>query len=133
MYLEVKPRSEGTVFRDAGTDVVLECEVYGYPRDSSPPVWAWSGGDLQSGRFTTSVTNAPLLNESSVSSSKSVVSKLTIRNATSDQSGRYACSVKGNLTDVSISIGKCIIFMCCMVLFSCYPQSGRLCEHCLLL
>ena len=98
MYLEVKPGSEGTVFRDVGTDVVLECEVYGYPRDSSPPVWAWSGGDLQSDRFTTSVTNAPLLNENSISSSESVVSKLTIRNATKVQSGRYTCSVEGNLT-----------------------------------
>ena len=93
------------MFRDAGTDVVLECAVYGYPRDSYPPVWTWSDGDLQSGRFTISVTNAHLLNERSVSSSESIVSKLTIRNATKDKTGRYVCSVIGNLTDVYISIG----------------------------
>ena len=103
VVVEVKP--SGPVFRDAGTDVVLECEVYGYPRDSSPPVWAWSGGDLQSSRFTTSVTNAHLLNESSVSSSESVVSELTISNATEGESGEYTCSVEGNTTSVSITIG----------------------------
>ena len=97
--MEVKP--SGPVFRDEGTDVVLECVVYGYPRDSSPPVWAWSG------RFTTSVTNAHknMLDESSVSSSESILSKLTITNATKDGSGEYICSVEGNATSVSITIG----------------------------
>ena len=103
MVVEVK--QSGPVFRDGGLEVVLECEVYGYPRDSSPPVWTWSGGDLQSGRFTTSVTNAPLLNGSSVSSSESVVSKLTISNATDGESGDYTCSVEGNATSVSLTIG----------------------------
>ena len=105
VVVEVKP--SGPVFRDVGSDVVLECEVYGYPRDSSPPVWTWSGGDLQSGRFTTSVTNAHLLNDTnSVSSSESVVSELTISNATEGDSGEYTCSVQGNTTSVSITIGK---------------------------
>ena len=103
VVVEVKP--SGPVFRDEGSDVVLECEVYGYPRDSSPPVWTWSGGDLQCRRFTISVTNAPLLNDSSISSSQSVVSKLTISNATEGESGEYTCSVEGNATSVSITIG----------------------------
>ena len=73
--------------------------------DSSPPVWTWSGGDLQSSRFTTSVTNAHLFNDTiSISSTTSVVSQLTINCPLERLSGEYTCSVQGNSTSVTVSI-----------------------------
>ena len=102
---EVKP--SGTVHRAEGSDVVLECEVYGYPRDSYPPVWTWSGGDLQSDRVNIYLSKADLLTDAgSISSSGRVVSTLTIRNVTGEDSGEYTCSAQGNTLSVTIVIGK---------------------------
>ena len=64
--------------REGSQVMVLTCEVYGYPRDSSPPKWASSGRDLTTDRFNTSLSNTDkLLSNSSVSSEESVVLQLT--------------------------------------------------------
>ena len=105
--------SNQQVFLSEGSEVVLWCEVYGYPRDSSPPVWTWSGGEL-SDRSTTTVTGSDglLSGASSVSFSERVVSQLTISNATEGDSGEYKCSVPGNSTSINVDIGKFILCLC---------------------
>ena len=107
MVVEVFPSK--MVSADEGSTVVLSCEVYGYLHDSSPPVWTSSertSDDLNSGRFTTTLTNARLLSGNSVSSTERVVSQLTIVNVTGDDSGTYyTCSVEGNSTTVTVTVG----------------------------
>ena len=114
MVVEVETDSQ-TV--SEGSVVVLSCEVYGYPRDSSPPVWTSSqrtSDELEGGRFSTSLTNGALLSGDSVPSTERVLSQLTIFCASEADSGEYTCSVQGNSTSlqltVSISKGILIIF-----------------------
>ena len=47
----IEAESPVTVFTGESTEAVLECEVYGYPRDSSPPVWTHGSDELQNGRY----------------------------------------------------------------------------------
>ena len=104
MVVEVE--DPGTVYTDEVSKVTLSCEIYGYPRDSSPPVWTssvWTSGELQSGRFNTAVTDVRPLNGSSISTTERVVSQLTIRNVTERDSGEYTCSVQGNSTTVRLT------------------------------
>ena len=111
---------EGRVLTDTVSDVTLSCEIYGYPRDSSPPVWTssvWTRDELQSVRFTTTVTNAGLLNGSSISTTERVVSQLTISNVNERDLGEYTCSVQGNSTTTTpIIVGAGIaiedVFIC---------------------
>ena len=89
------------MYTEEVSEVTLSCEIYGYPRDSSPPVWTsslWTSDELQSGsyRFTTTVTNAGLLNGSSISTTERVVSQLTVSNVTERSSGEYTCCVERN-------------------------------------
>ena len=105
MVVEVE--DSGRVYTEEISVVTLSCEIYGYPRDSSSPVWTssvWTSDELQSGRFTTTVTNAGLLNGSSISTTERVVSQLTIFCATEKDSGEYTCFVEGNSTTVTLSI-----------------------------
>ena len=83
---------------------VLECGVYGYPRDSSPPVWTHGSDELYNGRYTTTVTNAGLLSGNSISTTERVVSQLTITNVTANDSGDYTCSWQGNSTTTTLRI-----------------------------
>ena len=89
---------------DEVSEVTLSCEIYGYPRDSSPPVWTSTSDELQSGRFTTAVTDVGPLNGSSISTTERVVSQLTINNVTEGDSGEYTCSVQGNSTTVTLAL-----------------------------
>ena len=105
MVVEVE--DPGRVYTEEVSEVTLSCEIYGYPRDSSPPVWTssvWTSDELQSGRFTTTVTNAGLLNGSSISTTEGVVFQLTIFCATQRDSGEYTCSVQGNSATVALRI-----------------------------
>ena len=99
--------SNQQVFLAEGSEVVLWCEMYGYPRDSSPPVWTWSGGEL-SDRSTTTVTdsNGLLSGASSVSFTERVVSQLTILCASEGDSGEYTCSVPGNSTSLELTVSE---------------------------
>ena len=83
---------------------VLKCEVYGYPHDSSPPVWTHGSDELHNGRYNTTVTNAGLLSGNSISTTERVVSQLTITNVTVNDSGDYTCSWQGNSTTVTLRI-----------------------------
>ena len=74
----IEAESPVTVFTGESTEAVLEFEVYGYPRDSSPPVWTHGSDELHNGRYITTVTNAGLLNGNSISTTERVVSQLTI-------------------------------------------------------
>ena len=93
---------------------VLKCEVYGYPRNSSPPVWTHGSDEMQNGRYTTNVINAGLLSGNSISTTERVVSQLTIINVTANDSGDYTCSWQGNSTTVTlriaIIIGEYIVY-----------------------
>ena len=103
----VEVEDSGRVYTEEVSVVTLSCEIYGYPRDSSPPVWTssvWTSDELQSGRFTTTVANAGLLNGSSISTTERVVSQLTIFCATQRDSGEYTCSVEGKSTTVTLNI-----------------------------
>ena len=87
--------------------MVLWCEVYGYPRDSSPPVWTWSGGELSDSSTTTVTDNSGLLSgANSVPFSERVVSQLTIHCASEGDSGEYTCSVPGNSTSLELTVSK---------------------------
>ena len=95
------------VYTDEVSEVTLSCEIYGYPRDSSPPVWTSSvrtRDELQSGSFTTTMTDVRPLNGSSISTTEKVVSQLTIFCVSERDSGEYTCSVQGNSTTVTLSI-----------------------------
>ena len=81
----------------------LVCAVYGYPRDSSGPVWTHGSDTVQDDdRISINVTNAGLLSGGSVSSTNSVESRLTISNVTEEDSGEYTCSVQGNSSTVTL-------------------------------
>ena len=54
--------------------------------------------------YTTTVISAGLLSGSSISSTERVVSQLTIRNVTEDDSGEYTCSVPGNSTTATLTV-----------------------------
>ena len=99
----IEAESPVTVFTGESTEAVLECEVYGYPRNSSPPVWIH---ELHNGRYTTTVTNAGLLSDNSISTTVRVVSQLTITNVTANDSGDYICFWQGNSTTVVLRVGK---------------------------
>ena len=102
MVVEVE--DPGRVYTDEVSKVTLSCKIYGYPRDSSPPVWTSTSDELQCGRFTTTVTDVRPLNGSSISTTERVVSQLTINSVTMGDSGEYTCSVQGNSTTVTLSI-----------------------------
>ena len=102
----IEAESPVTVFTGESTEAVLECEVYGYPHDSSPPVWTHGSDKLHNGRYTTTVTNAGLLSGNSISTTERVVSQLTITNVTVNDSGDYTCSWQGNSTTVALRVGK---------------------------
>ena len=95
----IEAESPVTVFTGESTEAVLKCEVYGYPRDSSPPVWI-------NGSNTTNVTNAGLLSGNSISTTERVVSQLTITNVTANDSGDYTCFWQENSTTVALRVGK---------------------------
>ena len=100
----VEVEDPGRVYTDEVSEVTLSCEIYGYPRDSSPPVWTSTSDELQSGRFTTTVTDVSPLNGSSISTTERVVSQLTIFCVSERDSGEYTCSVQGNSTTVALNI-----------------------------
>ena len=87
---------------------ILICEVYGYPRDSSPPKWSSPGRDLTTCKFSTELNNGDRLsNNGSISSYDKVVSELSIcTNLTQEDEGEYTCSVEGKSSTTSIYIGK---------------------------
>ena len=102
----IEAESPVTVFTGESTEAVLKCEVYGYPRDSSPPVWTHGSDELHNGRYTTTVTNAGLLSDNSISTTERVVSQLTITNVTVNDSGDYTCSWQESSTTVALILGK---------------------------
>ena len=102
----IEAESPVTVFTGESTEAVLKCEVYGYPRDSSPSVWTHGSDELHNGRYTTTVTNAGLLSDNSISTTERVVSQLTITNVTANDSGDYICSWQENSTTVTLRVGK---------------------------
>ena len=97
----VEAESPVTLFTGESSEAVLECEVYGYPCDSYPPVWSHGSDELHNG---TKVTNAGLLSGNSISTTERVVSQLTITNVTANDSGHYTCSWQGNSTTVTLRV-----------------------------
>ena len=87
---------------------ILICEVYGYPRDSSPPKWSSPGRDLTTCKFSTELTsNGDRLSDGSISSYDKVLSQLSIcTNLTHKDEGEYTCSVEGKSSTTSIYLGK---------------------------
>ena len=101
----VEVESSGLVVREDSEVIVLTCEVYGYPRNSSPPKWSSPGRDLETGRFNTTLSNTGLLTDGSVSSTeKVVVSQLTIYCASETDEGEYTCSVDGQSATMILTI-----------------------------
>ena len=100
----IEAESPVTVFTGESTEAVLKCEVYGYPRNSSPPVWTHGSDELHNGRYTTTVTKAGLLSGNSISTTVRVVSQLTITNVNANDSGDYTCSWQGNSTTVNLTV-----------------------------
>ena len=93
-----------TVITGESTQLQAVCEVYGYPHDTSPPVWTHVSDELQNGRYTTTVTNAGLLSGNSISTTERVVSQLTIFCVSPSDSGNYTCSWQGNITTVTLRV-----------------------------
>ena len=96
--------SSGLVVREGSEVIRLTCEVYGYPRNSSPPKWSSPGRDLETGRFNTTLSNTGLLSDGSVSSTEKVVSQLTIYCASETDEGEYTCSVDGQSATMNLTI-----------------------------
>ena len=107
MIVEVE--SSGQVVREGSEVIVLTCEVYGYPRDSSPPMWSSPGRNLESGRFNTTPRYTGQLSNGSVSSTDKVaVSQLTIYCASETDEGEYTCTVDGESASFRVDLGKFI-------------------------
>ena len=115
--MAIEAESPVIVFTGESTEAVLECEVYGYPRDSSSPVWIRGSDELHNGRYTTTVTNASLLIASysgsgyeaslpSISTTERVVSQLTIFCVSEADAGNYTCSLPGNHTTITLTTVK---------------------------
>ena len=105
MIVEVE--SSGLVVREGSEVIVLTCEVYGYPRDSSPPMWSSPGRNLESGRFNTTPRYTGQLSNGSVSSTDKVaLSQLTIYCAFETDEGEYTCSVDGESASFRVDLGK---------------------------
>ena len=103
----VEVDSSGLVVREGSEVIVLTCEVYGYPRDSSPPMWSSPGRNLESGRFNTTPRYTGQLSNGSVSSTDKVaVSQLTIYCASETDEGEYTCSVDGESASFRVDLGK---------------------------
>ena len=96
--------SSGLLAREDSEVIVLTCEVYGYPRNSSPPKWSSPGRDLETGRFNTTLSNTGLLSVSSTE--RLVVSQLAIINVTEADEGEYICSVDGQSASFYVELGK---------------------------
>ena len=104
MVVQVESSETYTV-GSCNTKVELVCEVYGYPRDSSSPVWTHGSDPVQDDdRISITVTSASLLSGSSVSSTNRVESRLTISNVIEEDSGEYTCSVQGNSSTVTLTV-----------------------------
>ena len=119
----VEVESSGLVVRKGSDIVVLTCEVYGYPQNSSLPKWSSPGRDLKTGRFNTTLSNTGLLTDGSVSSTeKVVVSQLTIYCASETDEGNYTCSVDGKSASFYVELGKLNTLIHVGVLFynACY-------------
>ncbi|CAI8031864.1 Class II receptor tyrosine kinase [Geodia barretti] len=105
--LIVEVESSGLVVREGSEVIVLTCEVYGYPRDSSPPKWSSPGRNLETRRFITTLSDTGPLSGGSVSSTDKVtVSQLTIVNVTEADQGEYTCSVDGESASFRVDLGK---------------------------
>jgi hypothetical protein len=103
----VEVKSSGLVVREGSEVIVLTCEVYGYPRDSSPPKWSSPGRNLETGRFITTLSDTGPLSGGSVSSADKVtVSQLTIVNVTEADQGEYTCSVDGESATFRVDLGN---------------------------
>ena len=103
----VEVKSSGLVVREGSEVIVLTCEVYGYPRDSSPPKWSSPGRNLETRRFITTLSDTGPLSGGSVSSTDKVtVSQLTIFNVTEADQGEYTCSVDGESATFRVDLGK---------------------------
>ena len=103
--------SSGLVVREGSEVIVLTCEVYGYPRDSSPPKWSSPGRNLETGRFNTTLSDTgPLSGGSVPSTDKVTVSQLTIYCASETDNGEYTCSVDGESASFRIGLGKLLLF-----------------------
>ena len=108
--VKVDVKSSGLVVREGSHVIVLTCEVYGYPRDSSPPKWSSPGRNLETGRFNTTLSDTGPLSGGSVSSTDKVtVSQLTIVNVTEADEGEYTCSVDGESASFRIGLGKLLL------------------------
>ena len=83
----------------------LSCEVYGYLRSSSHPVWTAGNDVVQNDeRHKVTVENVYLLSYyRRVSLLKRVVSHLTIIKVTNQDLGDYTCSIQGNSSRVTVS------------------------------
>ena len=116
----IEAESPVTVFTGESTEALLKCEIYGYPRDSSPPVWTHGSDELHNGRYTTTVTNAGLRIDSyfgsgyeaslpsgnSISTTERVITQLTIFCVSEADIGNYTCSLPGNHTNITLSAVK---------------------------
>ena len=103
----VQVESSETVYTvgSCNTEVELVCEVYGYPRDSSGPVWIHGSDTVTDDCWhTINVASASLLSGSSVSSTNRVESRLTISNVPEEDTGEYTCSVQGNSSTVTLTV-----------------------------
>ena len=112
--VKVEVKSSGLVVREGSEVTVLTCEVYGYPRDSSPPKWSSPGRNLETRRFNTTLSDTGPLSGGSVSSTDKVtVSQLTIYCASETDNGEYTCSVDGESDTFRVDLGKLLFIAIC--------------------
>ena len=100
VYVQVQPPP--AIYLEDRHYVELVCEVYGYPRNLSHPVWTTRGSAVQND-CTHCITEV-LFSGMSVSYDQRMESVLSILNMTVEDTGEYTCSVHGNSSAVTLTV-----------------------------
>ena len=100
VYVQVQPPP--AIYLEDRHYVELVCEVYGYPRNSSHPVWTTRGSAVQND--CRHCINRGLFSSMHVSYDQIVESVLSILNMTVEDAGKYTRSVSGNSSAVNMTV-----------------------------
>ena len=110
VYVQVQPPP--AIYLEDRHYVELVCEVYGYPRNSSHPVWTTKGSAVQND--CRHCITGSLFSGISVSYDQRVESVLSILNMTVEDAGEYTCLVNGESSAVTLTVlsGKLKSYTC---------------------
>ena len=100
VYVQVQPPP--AIYLEDRHYVELVCEAYGYPRNSSHPMWSTRGSVVQND--CRHCITGSLFSGISVSYDQRVESVLSILNMTVEDAGEYTCLVNGESSAVTLTV-----------------------------